>query len=263
MHATRFNRLADREGFAVLYPDVDRLSRSLPGPLHNCWRFFDPDGWTRGHGDAGAIARITRKVASRPEIDTGRIYLAGMSAGGFMTSILSATDPDLYSAVAVVAGGPYADPTCLFGSPVNRPVRDLARDARTAMGSRARVVPRLVIGGDRDEAVTPECQRKALEQGLLTNDLVLRGQGRAGVRRTPVAVRSVRQPGRYRTTVRDYRYGDCLIAQRWTVHGMGHFWPGGSPDPKWAAFTDPKGPDAAELTWRYFTEASQGCLTVG
>ena len=45
----------------------------------------------------------------------------------------------------------------------------------------------------------------------------------------------------------------CLIAERWIVHGMGHFWSGGTTDPAYANFTDPKGPSAAEATWAFLS----------
>ena len=32
---------------------------------------------------------------------------------------------------------------------------------------------------------------------------------------------------------------------------MNHFWPGGSTDPKYKSFTDPKGPNGAEITWDF------------
>ncbi|GAB09680.1 putative esterase [Gordonia araii NBRC 100433] len=261
MAATRYNDIADREGFVVLYPDVDQSSRALPGPLHNCWRFFDSDSWHRGRGEAGAIARMTREVLRRPGIDPRRVYLAGMSAGGFMTSALAATDPDLYAAVAIASAGAYADPGCLSVNPATRPVDELARLAYIEMGHRARIVPRLVIGGDRDDGIPSRCHEKALRQGLLTNDLVARRFGSPPMPTVASAVRHHRAPHGYRSTVRDYRYGDCLVAQRWTVHGMGHYWSGGSPDPRWSRWTDPKGPDAAEISWQFFNTRTRTCRT--
>jgi poly(3-hydroxybutyrate) depolymerase len=45
----------------------------------------------------------------------------------------------------------------------------------------------------------------------------------------------------------------CLIGQRYLVHGMNHFWSGGSSNPKWANFTDPKGPSAAVASWQFLS----------
>ncbi|WP_320668747.1 extracellular catalytic domain type 1 short-chain-length polyhydroxyalkanoate depolymerase [Patulibacter defluvii] len=255
MRANGYNRLAERERFVVLYPDVDYGATIQPGPLVRCWRFFWPGSWHRDGGDAAAIAGMTREVAGRWRIDPERIYLMGMSAGGFMTSILSATYPDLYAAVGIMAGGAYADPLCLLGSPVTTPVADSAQAAFAEMGPRARVVPRLVVGGDADRGITPPCQEKALEQGLRTNNLVIGGRQEGPIPLTPAAVREQppERPGGYPSTVRTYRDPNgCVIGERWIVHGMDHFWSGGSSDPRLAGFTDPKGPSGVEISWRFF-----------
>ncbi|HEX6388751.1 MAG TPA: PHB depolymerase family esterase, partial [Solirubrobacteraceae bacterium] len=47
MRANRFNALAEREGFVVLYPDVDAIGRLLPGPANQCWKFPYPPAWAR------------------------------------------------------------------------------------------------------------------------------------------------------------------------------------------------------------------------
>ena len=43
LKASRFNQIAEREGFVVLYPDVDAIGRALPGPLNQCWKFPYPE----------------------------------------------------------------------------------------------------------------------------------------------------------------------------------------------------------------------------
>jgi poly(3-hydroxybutyrate) depolymerase len=41
------------------------------------------------------------------------------------------------------------------------------------------------------------------------------------------------------------------------MHGMGHFWPGGTTDPEYANFTDPKGPSGAKASWAFFRRYSR------
>lgn len=43
------------------------------------------------------------------------------------------------------------------------------------------------------------------------------------------------------------------MGERWLIHGMNHFWSGGSSDPRWKDFTDPKGPSGAEASWRFLS----------
>lgn len=252
MRANLYNRLADRKGFIVVYPDVNAQEVAQPGPLARCWQFFNSESWHRGSGDAADIAGITRAVIKRWHVARQRVYLMGMSAGSFMTSIMAAAYPDLYAAVGIMAGGAYADPTCLFTGP-GIPAATSAQMAYDEMGSRARVVPRLVMGGDSDQGVPPACASKALEQGLRTNNLVLGDSQTSPISLDPTGTREVLTLGGYGSTVSTYRDPNgCLIGRRWLIHGMNHFWSGGSANPKWANFTDPKGPNGAQASWRFF-----------
>lgn len=254
MKANLYNKLAEKEGFVVMYPDVDVALTMMPGPLRNCWRFYDANSWHRDQGDAAGIAGMTKDTMSQFNIDPERVYLMGMSAGSFMTSIMAAAYPDLYAAVGINAGGAYEDAACL-GAPSTFPVETSAQDARTEMGSNARIVPRLVMGGDNDQGIPPACADKALEQGLRTNNLVIGDSQTSPISLTPSSVREVANPNPegYGSTVSEYTDPvGCVIGERWLIHGMNHFWPGGSSDPSLASFTDPKGPNGAEISWEFF-----------
>jgi poly(hydroxyalkanoate) depolymerase family esterase len=248
----RYDRLAERKGFVVLYPDVDEAGRNQPGPLKNCWRFLDPNSWIRGSGDAAAIADMTRAVMAQRSIARGRVYLAGISAGGLMASVEAAAYPDLYAAVAVMSSSAYTDWTC-FTSGVGIPVATSAQLAFDEMGSRARVVPTFVLGGDADLAFPWSCTEKALEQGLRTANLVIGGSQERPISLEPAKVRRGQKPGGHAYTVRTYRDpAGCRVGESWRIHGMGHFWSGGTTDPAYAGYTDVKGPGAAKATWAFF-----------
>ena len=254
MRANLYNQVAEHEGIVVLYPDVNAIEAAQPGPTARCWQFPSPLSWRRDSGDAGAIAGMTRAVMERWRIDSERVYMVGMSAGSFMTSIMAAAYPDLFAAVGIMAGGAYADPLCLVGNPASTPASISAQLAFDEMGPRARIVPRLVMGGDADAGITPACADKALEQGLRTNNLVLGGGQDAPISLKPASMREEPNQGGYPSTVSTYLDPDgCLIGERWLIHGMNHFWSGGSSDPKWANWTDPKGPSGAEISWRFLS----------
>jgi poly(hydroxyalkanoate) depolymerase family esterase len=261
MRANLYNQVAEREGVVMLYPDVTAAEVAQPGPLARCWQFFNQESWHRDSGDAAAIAGMTRAVKKRWRIDPDRVYMVGMSAGSFMTSIMAAAYPDLYAAVAIMAGGAYADSGCLIVGP-GIPAAQSAQLAYDEMGSRARIVPRLVMGGDADQGIPPTCADKALEQGLRTNNLVLGDRQDAPIALTPASVHEVPKAGGYSSTVSTYLDPDgCMIGKRWLIHGMNHFWSGGSADPSLANFTDPKGPNGAEATWRFlsrYTKSTTG-----
>lgn len=254
MKANRYNQLADRRGFVVAYPDIDSTEAAQPGPLRNCWQYWNPANWQRGAADGAAVAGITRAVVSRWHIDSQRVYLMGMSAGAFLTADMAATYPDLYAAVGENAGGAYQDFECTFQSTATLPVTTSAKNAYDAMGSHARIVPKIVIGGDADQGIPPHCANKALAQSLRTNNLVIDHHQTTPISLTPARVQRKQVPGGYAYTVSTYvDQHRCTIGQRYLVHGMNHFWSGGSANPKWADFTDPKGPSAAVASWQFFS----------
>lgn len=256
--ANLLDPLANKKHFVVVYPDVNPIEAAQPGPTKNCWQFPSPLDWLRGAGDTAAVAGITRRVVADWRADAHRVYVMGMSAGAFLSADLAATYPDLYAASGENAGGAYADGTCLVQSVVALPAPLSATLARSAMGRRARVVPRIVIGGDADQGIPPACADKALEQSLRTNNLVLSGKQTAPISLTPASVAAGQVPHGRRYTVADYRYRGCLIGQRILVHGMNHFWSGGSDDPALAGFTDPTGPSAAKASWNFFSRFTLG-----
>ena len=252
MRSTLFNQVAERGRFAVLYADVDALGRTQPGPANQCWKFPYPPAYFRDQSDAAAIADMTRAVMADRAIDPQRVYVVGTSAGGLMAAVEAAAYPDLFAAVGIVEGAGYADGPC-FTTGVGIPVQTSAELAFVQMGPRARVVPRFVIGSDADLAFPAACADKALEQGLRTNNLVLGGSQESPIALSPAAVREKQKPGGYGYTVSRYRDPDgCLIGERWIINGMPHSWPGGTTDPKYAGWTDPKAPSGAKGSWAFF-----------
>lgn len=252
LHATGFNRVAEREGFVVLYPDVDAVGRSAPGPLNQSWEFYDPSTYFRGNGDSAAIADMTRDTMAHAPIDPERVYVVGVSAGGLMEAVEAAAYSDLFAAAVSVESAGYADGFC-FTDGVGIPVEASAQLAFAQMGPRARVVPTMVITSDGDLAFPYTCGEKALQQGLRMNNLVLSGSQDAPLKLTPASVRHDQVPGGYGYDVSSYRDPDgCLVAEQWLIHGMPHSWPGGpTVDPKYTGYTDRKAPSGAEAAWAF------------
>jgi len=84
---------------------------------------------------ASLLALIDKKIASG-EVDPKRIYLTGLSMGGFGTFAAVARRPELFAAAAPVCGG---------------------GDPKTA--SKMKDVPFWVFHGDQDKAVPVECSQ--------------------------------------------------------------------------------------------------------
>lgn len=251
---TRFDSVAKREGFMVLFPDHETDSAFGLHPLQS-WRFYNPAEMQRGIGDADAIATLTQNVMDDWNVDPERVYIVGLSAGGFMASIMGATYPDLYAAVGLVEAGGYG--IGLLG--IAQPIGPLllqpeisALSAFQAMGPRARVVPVINFQGDQDLAVRPQTGAHAVQQWLMTNNLVASGALRSPFPLTPSETLDVNPATGYSYQVDIYRDGEgCRVVEQVRIEGMGHYWPGEAGDPGLAGVNDPE-PDGAELTWAFF-----------
>ncbi len=249
---TLFDEIAQREGFIVVYPDfVDQNSHPIA-----CWRFYLPTEWARGQGDAAGVAALTRMVMERWSVDPERVYVMGGSSGAFLTSILGATYPDLYAAMANLAGGPYASTFLDAANPLIPALENPALQARLAflaMGSHARVVPLLEIHGDADTTIYPENGANAIQQWLMTNNLVVSGSRSAPFPLTPSETRSYAEGEDFPYEIDDYRDAEgCLVVRHIRIHGLQHLYPGGSDDPDLPAFIEPRAVSASEAAWDFF-----------
>ena len=109
--ATRMNEQADRHGFLVVY-----LQQQRGDNAQGCWNWFRPEHQARGAGEPASIAAIVRELmgtASPWTIDSRRVFVAGLSAGGAMAAILATVYPDLFAAVAVHSGLAYRSATTM------------------------------------------------------------------------------------------------------------------------------------------------------
>jgi polyhydroxybutyrate depolymerase len=98
---TGFSALADREGFAVVYPD----GIGILGFLQH-WNAGHCCGKAAADGvdDVGFVADVIDDVKGYLNIDSGRIYMAGFSNGAMLTHRFAAERPEMLAAAAPLAG---------------------------------------------------------------------------------------------------------------------------------------------------------------
>lgn len=223
---TGMNALAEEMAFLVLYP-----AQSKQANPSRCWNWFNEIDQQRGQGEPSIIAGMTNAVMARHAVDASQVYVAGLSAGGAMATIMGTLYPELYAAVGVHSGLPFASAHDLqsalaamrgdFGNP---PAPD-------------RAIPIIVFHGDKDTTVHPANGDELIKQGV-----------------RKVAQKTVTEPGcvpnghRYTRTVH-HRADGKPHAEQWLIHGAGHAWSGGA---SCGSYTDGRGPDASREMMRFF-----------
>jgi len=155
---------------------------------------------------------------------------------------MATTYPDLYAAVGIHSGLPYASAKDLPSA-----LAAMKGDAAASTGSsHIDGIPIIVFHGDKDRTVHPRNGDQIIAQSLLG-------------RPTGSAAQSSTEQGRepngraYKRTIHRDANGHA-VAEHWVVHGAGHAWSGGS---NRGSYTDPKGPDAGREMMRFFSKQAR------
>jgi poly(hydroxyalkanoate) depolymerase family esterase len=226
---TQMNELAEEKTFLVAYP-----AQAQSANVSKCWNWFNATDQQRDRGEPSLIAGITRQIMHDFSVEPGRVYAAGLSAGGAAAAIMSSAYPDLYAAVGVHSGlacGAARDMPSAFAA--------MRQGGAPQHSGAEQPVPTIVFHGDRDTTVSPINGDQVIAQSKAGADLqttVSRGQAPGGIN--------------YTRTVACDDTGHPML-EHWVLHGAGHAWSGGSPS---GSYTEPKGPDASREMMRFFLE---------
>jgi len=255
------NAVAQKNNLLVVYPE-----QTIRANLLRCWNWFETKQQSRGAGEPAILAAVIEQVCSSHSVDPERVYVAGISAGAAMAVILGATYPDIFAAIGAVAGlefraadgliaglramrhgGP--DPSQQGAAAFQAMSFGLTKKARRRM-------PIIVFQGDADSYVHPGNADQLIDQWAVTNHLLHGNNDTEPDTAGELTNGSV--AGGY--AYHKYTYKDAagrLLMEKWMVEGLGHAWPG---SPVSAPYADPKGPNASEEMWRFFSQTTAESL---
>ena len=235
---TCMNERAREQGFFVLYP-----AQSQSANPTRCWNWFKHNHQRRDVGEPALLASMTQAVIKRFDIDESRVFIAGLSAGGAMATIVAEAYPEIFAAVGVHSGLPRGaasnapEAMAVMKSGVSGPGVH-SRASHFGSASEAKVpstliVPTIVFHGDQDRTVHPRNGEQVIA-AVLGSAQVEHGVSAQGRRYT----RSIHPGDRGNSP-----------AEHWLVHGAGHAWSGGHAE---GSYTDATGPDATLEMLRFF-----------
>lgn len=243
--STRMNQLAERKGFAVLYPQ-----QSAAADRHRCWHWYKR-ATQQGEGDIAMMAGMIAQVQAKHKLDKSRTYAAGMSAGAGLATILALRHPELIAAVGVHSAPVFgaSDSTLSAFRAMQQGAGRIYRETAHSFANASPQfpgMPAIVIHGARDPVVRPINATQLTEQFVIIN-------GPAITRPEPVsrsyAARTGGRSPRHGYQTETYYAGQKPLLLRCEINSLGHAWSGGDGS---LPFTTQEGPDATLMMWTFF-----------
>ena len=240
---TRVTEHADRLNVLVLLPEQPESANAK-----KCWNWYDASHQQRDAGEPSLIAGMTRKTLGDWAVDPDRIYVAGISAGAAMASVMAVAYPDLFAAAGLHSGIPYRaasnvmEGVAAMSRGASEPTK-LASIAVADMGPRARAIPVIIVQGAGDAVVKPINADHTRDMWLAMNALASGGSSSESSRVKPSSEQRRDAGGltAVESCYRSLRSTTGCDVTTLVVEGLGHAWSGGS---KAGTFTDERGPDA-------------------
>lgn len=160
-----WSMLADRHGFAMLYPEQVRGNNA-----NLCFNWFQPEEVARIGGEVQSIRQGIAHMVASHRLAPARVYVTGLSAGGAMATAMLAAYPEVFAGGAVIAGLPFGAAGSVQGAfeamfqgrtRTPRHWGDLVRDASPHAGPWPAVQ---VWHGNADSTVKPSNAEELLRQ---------------------------------------------------------------------------------------------------
>jgi poly(hydroxyalkanoate) depolymerase family esterase len=164
--ACGWSDLAARLGFALLLPEQRRANNPK-----RCFNWFAAGDTRRDAGEVLSIRSMVARTLAEHDLDPGRVYVAGLSAGGAMAAAMLAASPDVFAGGAIIGGVPYGAATnarqarpAMAGRLDNRPAGGWGDAVRAASPHRGPWPQVSVWHGDADRSVHLVNAERLVEQ---------------------------------------------------------------------------------------------------
>ena len=165
-----FVSLAKQHNFTLLVPQQSKKNN-----VTSCFNWFSEQDSEKDQGEVLSIKNMILALKAQSKFD--QVFIAGLSAGGAMTSAMLVHYPELFSAGAVIAGLPYPCAnnlakaiSCMRNGPSqsSTELASLARQGNETIKKWPRLI---VITGSKDEVVNPDnSQSLALQWSALSEN---------------------------------------------------------------------------------------------
>jgi polyhydroxybutyrate depolymerase len=231
---TNFNAVADKENFIVVYPDGFEKH-------WNDGRGIQWQSHVENTDDVGFISVLIDRLSAELNIDTGMVYVTGISNGAMMSHRLGCELSQKIAAISPVASN----------IPANQ----------ASVWSPSRPIPVLIINGTEDPLERWEGGEIRLERNtygvvLSVADTVKFWVEKNQCSASPVITQLPDTDPTDGTTVRTEVYGGCQDGAEvvlYAIEGGGHTWPGGLQYlPQSVIGRTSREFNASEIIWQFF-----------
>jgi len=106
---TEWFKLADLHGFYIVYPEQKFVNN-----VGRCFNWYTKRDIIRDKGEAHSIDQMRKHMEQKYNINSRKVFVTGLSAGGAMSTTIMALYPEDYEAAAIHSGGPYGAATNLW-----------------------------------------------------------------------------------------------------------------------------------------------------
>ncbi len=225
---TGFDAVAEADRFLTVYPDA----------IDGTWN----DGRNEGPNgpeanDVDFIAALIEEISRTRTVNLDRVYVTGISNGGFMTGRLACDRPELFAGFAIVASS--LEETINETCPIQNPGSVLI-----IHGTADRLIP---YRGGEDPGGNPILSVADATQFWVQAN----GCSRFG--RSRWLSNTDRRDGT-RIVETIYRNCDQYPVQLLTIWGGGHTWPGGKGQPQFLVGTTSQDINGSQAVWDFFKD---------